>query len=143
MQQAVNRLSQFMEGSGVRCPPVIFTSDCAWPKLDRQVLEKIDESLEKRTNLCTEVRIIFTSMARKLGPLKVKCESAVSLPDYGRPMADYCPDGRTITHVQCQRWYHTESAIKEGRHILLGMEADPAAPMASGKAAPLSMTDNN
>ena len=27
MQQAVNRLTEFMEGSGVRCPPVIFTSD--------------------------------------------------------------------------------------------------------------------
>ena len=49
MQQAVNRLSQFMEGSGVRSPPIIFTTD--WPaKLDRQVIEKIDESLEKRIN---------------------------------------------------------------------------------------------
>ena len=74
MQQAVNRLSQFMEGSGVRCPPVIFTSD--WPaKLDRQVIEKIDESLEKRISAQKSDHIY--SMARKLGPLKVKCESAV------------------------------------------------------------------
>ena len=47
MQQAVNKLSEFMDGSGVRCPPIIFTSE--WPaKIDRQVIEKVDENLEKR-----------------------------------------------------------------------------------------------
>ena len=57
MQQAVNRLSQFMEGSGVRCPPVIFTSD--WPpKLDSQVIEKIDESLEKRISAQNQITFI-------------------------------------------------------------------------------------
>ena len=38
MQQAVNDLGEFMEGSGVKNPPVIFTSD--WPaKIDRQVID--------------------------------------------------------------------------------------------------------
>ena len=74
MQQAVNRLTEFMEGSGVRCPPVIFTSD--WPaKIDRQVIEKIDENLVKRISAQRSNHIY--NMAKKLGPLKAKCQFAI------------------------------------------------------------------
>ena len=35
MHEATNRLAELLEGTGVKCPPVIFTSD--WPaKIDRQ-----------------------------------------------------------------------------------------------------------
>ena len=131
MQQAVNRLSQFMEGSGVRCPPVIFTSD--WPaKLDRQVIEKIDESLEKRISAQRSDHIY--SMARKLGPLKVKCESAVR----SLIMVDqWLTIARWSNHYSCTMPKMVSHGIwiKEGRHILLGIEADPVT-YGLGKAAP-------
>ncbi|MDG1549453.1 MAG: hypothetical protein P8Q94_05325 [Candidatus Poseidoniaceae archaeon] len=74
MQQAVNKLGEFMEGSGVKNPPVIFTSD--WPaKIDRQVIDKIDSGLEKRIN--AQKNDYVHTMARKLGPLKQSCEDAV------------------------------------------------------------------
>ena len=131
MQQAVNRLSQFMEGSGVRCPPVIFTSD--WPaKLDRQVIEKIDESLEKR--ISAQKSDYIYSMARKLGPLKAKCESAVR----SLIMVDqWLTIARWSNHYSCKMPKMVSHGIwiKEGRHILLGIEADPVT-YGLGKAAP-------
>ena len=46
MQQAVNKLAEFMDGSGLGALDN-FTSE--WPaKIDRQVIEKVDENLEKR-----------------------------------------------------------------------------------------------
>ena len=131
MQQAVNKLSQFMEGSGVRCPPVIFTSD--WPaKLDRQVVEKIDESLEKRISAQKSDQIY--SMARKLGPLKSKCELAIRslvLVDQWLTIA------RWSKHYSCTMPKMVSHGIwiDQGRHILLGIEADPVT-YGLGKAAP-------
>ena len=131
MQQAVNKLSQFMEGSGVRCPPVIFTSD--WPaKLDRQVIEKIDESLEKRISAQKSDHIY--SMARKLGPLKSKCESAIR----SLVMVDqWLTIARWSKHYSCTMPKMVSHGIwiDQGRHILLGIEADPVT-YGLGKAAP-------
>ena len=131
MQQAVNRLSQFMEGSGVRSPPIIFTTD--WPaKLDRQVIEKIDESLEKRISAQKSNHIY--SMAKKLGPLKVKCESAIRslvIVDQWLTIA------RWSNHYSCvmPKMVSHGIWIDQGRHILLGIEADPVT-YGLGKAAP-------
>ena len=133
MQQAVNKLAEFMEGSGIRCPPIIFTSD--WPaKLDRQVIEKIDESLEKRISAQKSDHIY--SMARKLGPLKSKCESAIRslvIVDQWLTVA------RWAKHYSCTMPKMVSHGIwiNQGRHILLGIEADPVT-YGLGKAAPKS-----
>jgi len=133
MQQAVNKLSEYMEGSGIRCPPIIFTSD--WPaKLDRQVIEKIDESLEKRISAQKSDHIY--SMARKLGPLKSKCESAIRslvIVDQWLTIA------RWAKHYSCTMPKMVSHGIwiNQGRHILLGIEADPVT-YGLGKAAPKS-----
>ena len=133
MQQAINKLAEFMEGSGIRCPPIIFTSD--WPaKLDRQVIEKIDESLEKRISAQKSDHIY--SMARKLGPLKSKCESAIRslvIVDQWLTIA------RWAKHYSCTMPKMVSHGIwiNQGRHILLGIEADPVT-YGLGKAAPKS-----
>lgn len=131
MQQAVARLSQFMEGSGVRCPPVIFTSD--WPaKLDRQVIEKIDESLARR--ISTQKSDHIYSMARKLGPLKSRCQSAInSLVTVDQ----WLTIARWSNHYSCTMPKMDTHGIwiDQGRHTLLGIEADPVT-YGLGKAAP-------
>ena len=133
MQQAVNKLAEYMEGSGIRCPPIIFTSD--WPaKLDRQVIEKIDESLEKRISAQKSDHIY--SMAKKLGPLKSKCESAIRslvIVDQWLTIA------RWAKHYSCTMPKMVSHGIwiNQGRHILLGIEADPVT-YGLGKAAPKS-----
>ena len=48
-------------------------------------------------------------------------------------MANY-RDGQIITHASCQRWSHG-IWIDQGRHILLGIEADPVT-YGLGMAAP-------
>ncbi|MBQ59070.1 MAG: hypothetical protein CMA66_00815 [Euryarchaeota archaeon] len=130
MQQAVNKLGEFMEGSGVKNPPVIFTSD--WPaKIDRQVVDKIDSALEKRIN-AQKSDYVYT-MARKLGPLKQCCEDAVRsliIIDQWLTIA------RWAKHNSCTMPELVQHGIwvKEGRHLLLGIAADPVT-YGLGKAA--------
>ena len=131
MQQAVNKLSTFMEGTGVKCPPIIFTTD--WPaKLDRQVVEKIDENLEKRIS-AQKSDYIYT-MAKKLGPLKVHCESAV------RTLVvidQWLTIARWAAHYSCTMPEIVSHGIwiREGRHLMLGIDPDPVT-YGLGKAAP-------
>ena len=130
MQQAVNRLTEFMEGSGVRCPPVIFTSD--WPaKIDRQVIEKVDENLVKRISAQRSNHIY--NMAKKLGPLKAKCQVAIRsliINDQWFTIA------RWADHYSCNMPKLVDHGIwvKSGRHLLLGIEPDPVT-YGIGKAA--------
>ena len=131
MHEATNRLAELLEGTGVKCPPVIFTSD--WPaKIDRQVIDRLDTSLEKKIQ-ANKSDHIYT-MARKLGPLKDLCETAV------RNLID-CDLWLTIA-----RWSNDNNCtmpamvdhgiwVESGRHILLGVEADPVT-YGIGNAAP-------
>ena len=130
MQQAVNKLGEFMEGSGVKNPPVIFTSD--WPaKIDRQVIDKIDSALEKRINAQKSDHIY--TMARKLGPLKQSCEGAVRALII---IDQWLTIARWAKHNSCAMPELVEHGIwvKEGRHLLLGIAADPVT-YGLGKAA--------
>ena len=130
MQHAVNKLSEFMDGCGIRCPPVIFTSE--WPaKIDRQVIEKVDENLEKRISSQKSNHIY--NMAKKLGPLKVKCESAVrSLISNDQ----WLTIARWAKNYSCvmPKMVNHGIWVKNGRHILLGIEPDPVT-YGLGKAA--------
>jgi len=119
-----------MEGSGVKNPPVIFTSD--WPaKIERQVIDKIDSALEKRINAQKSDHVY--NMARKLGPLKQSCEDAVRsliIIDQWLTIA------RWAKHNLCTMPELVKHGIwvKEGRHLLLGIAADPVT-YGLGKAA--------
>jgi len=130
MQQAVNKLGEFMEGSGVKNPPIIFTAD--WPaKIDRQVIDKIDSALEKRINAQKSDHIY--TMARKLGPLKQSCEDAVRALII---IDQWLTIARWAKHNSCTMPKLVEHGIwvKEGRHLLLGIAADPVT-YGLGKAA--------
>jgi hypothetical protein len=130
MQQAVNKLGEFMEGSGVKNPPIIFTAD--WPaKIDRQVIDKIDSALEKRINAQKSDHIY--TMARKLGPLKQSCEDAVRALII---IDQWLTIARWAKHNSCTMPELVEHGIwvKEGRHLLLGIAADPVT-YGLGKAA--------
>ena len=116
--------------AGLRCPPIIFTSE--WPaKIDRQVIEKVDENLEKRISSQKSDHIY--NMAKKLGPLKVKCESAVR---------SLISNDQWLTIARWARNYSCVMPkivnhgiwVKNGRHILLGIEPDPVT-YGLGKAA--------
>lgn len=130
MQQAVNKLGEFMEGSGVKNPPIIFTAD--WPaKIDRQVIDKIDSALEKRIN--TQKSDHIYTMAKKLGPLKQSCEDAVRALII---IDQWLTIARWAKHNLCTMPELVEHGVwvKEGRHLLLGIEADPVT-YGLGKAA--------
>lgn len=131
MHEATNRLAELLEGTGVKCPPVIFTSD--WPaKIDRQVIDRLDTSLEKKIQ-ANKSDHIYT-MARKLGPLKNLCESAVRNLidcDLWLTIARWSNDNNCTMPAMVEHGIWVES----GRHILLGVEADPVT-YGIGNAAP-------
>ena len=121
MQEATNQLSELLQGTGVRCPPVIFTSD--WPaKVDRGVIDGIDSALEEKLK-AQKADHIYT-MARKLGPLKSLCEDAIrSLIE----LEQWLAIARWSEHYHCSMPEIVNHGIwiKNGRHILLGIDADP------------------
>ena len=58
----------------MRCPYEIFTK--TWPaKIDRQTIDGIDGTLESK--LKAEQTDHLVTLARLLGPMKVRCERAV------------------------------------------------------------------
>ena len=121
MQDAVNQLGILLEGTGIRCPAIIFTND--WPaKVDRQVIDKIDSALEEKLK-AQKADHIYT-MARKLGPLKNPCEEAVrNLIECEQWLAI----ARWADNYQCTMPEIVSHGIwlENGRHIMLGVEADP------------------
>jgi len=121
MQEATNQFSELLQGTGIRSPAVIFTSD--WPaKIDRQVIDRIDSALEEKLKAQQADHIY--NMARKLGPLKSLCEDGI----------------RNL--IECEQWlaiarwsqnYNCTMPeivshgiwVENGRHIMLGLEPDP------------------
>jgi DNA mismatch repair protein MutS2 len=121
MQEAVNQFAEFLEGTGIRCPPILFNND--WPaKVDRQVIDKVDSALEDRLK-AQHADHIYT-MARKLGPLKSSCEEAI------RKLIEceqWLAIGRWSNHFGCTMPEIVSHGIwvENGRHIMLGIKADP------------------
>lgn len=121
MQRARDHLAEFLEPAGMRCPYEIFTK--TWPaKIDRQTIDGIDGTLESK--LKAEQTEHLVTLARLLGPMKMRCERAV------QRMIE-CDQWLAIA-----RWAHHDSCVmpelvdhgiwlEQGRHILLGVAPDP------------------
>ena len=121
MEKAKQSLGETLNGTGVRCPYDIFASQ--WPaKINRKVIDDIDQSLEHKLKSGEVEQMVM--LARKLGPLRTRCEEAV------RALIEL------DQWVCISRWADERSCVmpeivehgifvEQGRHLLLGGRPDP------------------
>ena len=121
IESATDELANLLSDVGVRCPRTIFKSE--WPtKVDRTTLDGIDSQLEELWKTTQSDRLI--SLARRLAPLKSKCESSL------RKLVEldqWLTIGRwakSVNAVMPEISNHG-IAIKEGRHLLIDGIPDP------------------
>ena len=121
IESATDELANLLSDVGVRCPRSIFKSE--WPtKVDRTTLDGIDSQLEELWKTTQSDRLI--SLARRLAPLKSKCESSL------RKLVEldqWLTIGRWARSVNAVMPEISEHgiAIKEGRHLLIDGVPDP------------------
>ena len=131
LEQGRNELSAYLEASGLQAPFDLYASN--WPvKLNRSVLDKINDELERRINDSRNDHLL--RLATKLADLKPLCESAIQ---------------RLVEH---DMWYsiaswalHHKAALpelvhhgiwfEEGRHLFIDGEVQPVN-YGLGRAAP-------
>lgn len=121
IESATDEMSSLLSSVGVRCPRTIFKSE--WPtKVDRSTLDGIDSQLEELWKTTQSDRLI--SLARRLAPLKSKCEKSL------RKLVEldqWLTIGRwakSVNAVMPEICSHGIS-IKEGRHLLIDGIPDP------------------
>ena len=121
IESATDELANLLSEVGVRCPRTIFKSE--WPtKVDRTTLDGIDSQLEELWKTTQSDRLI--SLARRLAPLKSKCENSL------RKLVEldqWLTIGRwakSVNAVMPEISSHG-IAIKEGRHLLIDGVPDP------------------
>ncbi|MGB0488698.1 MAG: MutS-related protein [Candidatus Poseidoniaceae archaeon] len=121
IESATDELANLLSDVGVRCPRTIFKSE--WPtKVDRTTLDGIDSQLEELWKTTQSDRLI--SLARRLAPLKSKCENSL------RKLVEldqWLTIGRwakSVNAVMPEISSHG-IAIKEGRHLLIDGVPDP------------------
>ena len=74
IENATNEISSLLSKVGVRCPRTIFKAE--WPtKVDRSTLDGIDSQLEDLWKTTQSERLV--SLARRLAPLKSRCEKSL------------------------------------------------------------------
>ncbi len=121
IESATDELANLLSNVGVRCPRTIFKSE--WPtKVDRTTLDGIDSQLEELWKTTQSDRLI--SLARRLAPLRVKCENSL------RKLVEldqWLTIGRWAKSVNAVMPEISEHgiAIKEGRHLLIDGVPDP------------------
>ena len=121
IESATDELANLLSNVGVRCPRTIFKSE--WPtKVDRTTLDGIDSQLEELWKTTQSDRLI--SLARRLAPLKSKCESSL------RKLVEldqWLTIGRWANSVNAVMPEISDHgiAIKEGRHLLIDGIPDP------------------
>ena len=121
IESATDELANLLSEVGVRCPRTIFKSE--WPtKVDRTTLDAIDSQLEELWKTTQSDRLI--SLARRLAPLKSKCENSL------RKLVEldqWLTIGRWAKSVNAVMPEISEHgiAIKEGRHLLIDGVPDP------------------
>lgn len=121
IESATDELANLLSEVGVRCPRTIFKSE--WPtKVDRTTLDAIDSQLEELWKTTQSDRLI--SLARRLAPLKSKCENSL------RKLVEldqWLTIGRWARSVNAVMPEISEHgiAIKEGRHLLIDGVPDP------------------
>ncbi|MGB1572012.1 MAG: MutS-related protein, partial [Candidatus Poseidoniaceae archaeon] len=121
IESATDELANLLSEVGVRCPRTIFKAE--WPtKVDRTTLDGIDSQLEELWKTTQSDRLI--SLARRLAPLKSKCEYSL------RKLVEldqWLTIGRWAKSVNAVMPEITKHgiAIKEGRHLLIDGVPDP------------------
>ena len=120
MEAAKQQLAVELEGTGVRVPYSIFAKD--WPaKIDRKVIDELDNALG--VNLASGETERMLTLAKNLGPLQSRCEEAVRTLielDQWVAVARWAIEHGCIMPVLADHGIH----IKQGRHLLLGVEPD-------------------
>ena len=121
IESATDELANLVDRVGIRCPRNIFKAECP-TKVDRSVLDTIDSQLEELYKTTQSDRLI--SLARRLSPLKGKCETSIRklieldqwltigrwANDVGAVMPELCESGISIVN---------------GKHLLIDGIADP------------------
>ena len=121
IESATDELANLLSEVGVRCPRSIFKQE--WPtKVDRTTLDGIDSQLEELWKTTQSDRLI--SLARRLAPLKSKCEYSL------RKLVEldqWLTIGRWAKSVNAVMPVITKHgiAIEEGRHLLIDGVPDP------------------
>jgi len=121
MQKARDAMVAFLEPAKIRCPYDLFTNQ--WPaKIDRQVVDGIDASLEAKLNAAQTGQLVH--LAQRLGPLKAPCERAVNClieTDQWVSVARWAQHDRCVMPEMVGHGIWLEN----GRHLLLGVDPDP------------------
>jgi len=121
IESATDELANLLSDVGVRCPRTIFKSE--WPtKVDRTTLDGIDSQLEELWKTTQSDRLI--SLARRLAPLKSKCESSLRKLVELDQWLTIGRWARSVNAVMPEISNHG-IAIKEGRHLLIDGVPDP------------------
>jgi len=121
IESATDEIANLLSTVGVRCPRTIFKSE--WPtKVDRNTLDGIDSQLEELWKTTKSDRLI--SLARRLAPLKTKCEKSL------RKLVEldqWLTIGRWAKSVDATMPEICDHgiSIKEGRHLLIDGTPDP------------------
>ena len=121
IESATDEIASLLSNVGVKCPRTIFKSE--WPtKVDRTTLDGIDSQLEELWKTTQSDRLI--SLARRLAPLKSKCEKSlrklVEL-DQWLTIGRWARSVEAVMPEMCEHGI----AIKSGRHLLIDGVADP------------------
>ena len=121
IESATDEISNLLSKVGVRCPRTIFKAE--WPtKVDRTTLDGIDSQLEELWKTTQSDRLV--SLARRLAPLKSKCEIAlrklVEL-DQWLTIGRWAKSVDAVMPEICEHGI----SIKAGRHMLIDGVADP------------------
>ncbi len=121
IESATDELAAMLSPVGVRCPRNVFQAE--WPtKVKRQTLDEIDAQLEDLYRTTLSDRLV--SLARRLTPLKARCETALrSLVEADQ----WLTIGRWARDNSCVMPELAEHgiSIKAGRHLLIDGKADP------------------
>ena len=121
IESATDELANLLSEVGIRCPRNIFKAE--WPtKVDRTTLDGIDTQLEELWKTTQSDRLI--SLARRLAPLKSKCERSL------RKLVEldqWLTIGRWAKSVNAVMPQISEHGIsvKKGRHLLIDGVPDP------------------
>jgi DNA mismatch repair protein MutS2 len=121
IETATDEIAVLLGSVGVRCPRSIFKSE--WPtKVDRKALDEIDSQLEDLWKTTQSERLV--SLARRLAPLKSRCEKAlrrlVEL-DQWLTIGRWARSVEAVMPEMCDHGI----TIKEGRHLLIDGTPDP------------------
>ena len=121
IESATDEIATLLTSVGVRCPRTIFKTE--WPtKVDRTTLDGIDSQLEELWKTTQSDRLI--SLARRLAPLKSKCEQSlrklVEL-DQWLTIGRWAKSVDAVMPEMCENGI----AIKGGRHLLIDGIPDP------------------